>query len=320
MGKKKVKVVQKPLLKKWFSVAPGVWGIKDLLVNVYLIHTGASNRWVLVDTGLATTAAKIKKVAAHLFWPQVTPSAIILTHGHFDHTGSLKRLAAEWEVPVYAHYLEAPYLTGQSAYPPPDPTAGGGVMTLLSCLFPKEPTDINGHLLLLPEDGSVPELPGWRYIHTPGHAPGHISLYREQDGVLIAGDAIVTTQQESLLSVISQKKKICGPPRYFTYDWREAESSVNKLAALEPSVIATGHGKPMQGNAMKAALHRLTARFRRESVPACGRYVDESAVAGPSGVEYVPAPSPVQGWLKAGMAVALIGLGAALVHYGRKKK
>jgi glyoxylase-like metal-dependent hydrolase (beta-lactamase superfamily II) len=319
MAQKKVRPVQQPLYKKWFTVAPGVWGIKDLFVNVYLIHTGTANHWVLVDAGLPTSAAKIKKVAAHLFWPQATPSAIILTHGHFDHTGSLKRLATEWDVPIYAHYMEAPYLTGHSAYPPPDPTAGGGMMTLLSCLFPNKPKDLNGRLLLLPEDGSVPGLPGWRYIHTPGHAPGHISLYREQDGVLIAGDAVVSTQQESLLSVITQAKKLCGPPKYFTYNWMEAENSVNKLAALEPSVIATGHGKPMQGNAMKAALHRLAAQFDRESVPSSGRYVEDAAVAGPGGVEYVPGPSRKEKWFKAGTALALLGISALLFHYSRKK-
>lgn len=319
MEQQKTKPIQKRLYKKWFTVAPGVWGIKDVFVNVYLIHSGEANRWVLVDAGLSSTGKCIKKVAAHLFWPQTAPSAIILTHGHFDHTGSLKKLADEWDVPVYAHYLEAPYLTGHSSYPPPDPTAGGGLMTLLSCFFPKKPKNLNGRLLLLPEDGEVPGLPGWKYIHTPGHAPGHISLFRESDGVLIAGDAVVTTRQESLFSVMFQSKKLSGPPKYFTYDWREAESSVNKLADLEPSVIATGHGKPMQGNAMKAALHRLAANFDQETVPASGRYVGESAVAGPSGVEYVPAPHPKEKWYKAGAALALIGIGALLLHFNNKR-
>jgi len=311
--------VQHSLYKKWFTVAPGVWGIKDIMVNVYLIHTGTANRWVLVDAGLPTAAARIRKVSEHLFWPQVSPAAIILTHGHFDHTGSLKKLAEEWDVPVYAHYLEAPYLTGRSSYPPPDPTAGGGLMTLLSCLYPKHPIDLNGRLLLLPEDGSVPELPGWRYIHTPGHAPGHISLYRESDGVLIAGDAVVTTRQESLWSVMMQSKHLSGPPKYFTFDWHEAESSIRKIADLEPSVIATGHGKPMKGNAMKAALHRLAANFDREAVPESGRYVDDAAVAGVNGVEYVPPPPTSQKWLKVGAALALIGISGLLYRYGKRR-
>ncbi|KAA2243580.1 MBL fold metallo-hydrolase [Chitinophaga agrisoli] len=319
MKQKKTTPIQENLYKKWFLVAPGVWGIKDIMVNVYLIHANAGNHWVLVDTGLPTAAAKIRQVSAHLFWPQTSPSAIILTHGHFDHTGSLKKLAEEWDVPVYAHYLEAPYLTGRSSYPPPDPTAGGGLMTLLSWLFPKHPKDLNGRLLLLPEDGSIPGLPDWRYIHTPGHAPGHISLYRERDGVLLTGDAVVTTQQESLWSVITQAKKLCGPPRYFTCNWHEAQRTVQKLADLEPSVIASGHGKPMKGNTMKAALHRLAANFDTAARPSSGRYVKEAAVAGVNGVEYLPAPNTSQRWLKVGAALALIGISGLLYRYTKKK-
>ena len=199
----------------WYSVAPGVWRIKDVFVNMYLIHNPTDNKWVLLDTGLKTSAKKIQKVANHLFWPESKPSAIILTHAHFDHTGSLKKLAEEWDVPVYAHGLEKPYLTGVSAYPPPDPSVGGGLMSLLSFTYPKGPIDISDRLLILPEDGTIPDLPEWRYYHTPGHAPGHISLFRKRDGLLLAGDAFVTTCQESAFSVLLQKREMHGPPKYF---------------------------------------------------------------------------------------------------------
>src|SRR5690349_6211290 len=60
------------------------------------------------------------------------PSAIVLTHGHFDHTGALEDLTREWDVPVYAHQFEMPYVTGRSNYPAPDPTVGGGLMALMA--------------------------------------------------------------------------------------------------------------------------------------------------------------------------------------------
>src|ERR1044072_7273048 len=189
--------ISKQMYIDWYSVAPGVWRIKDVFVNMYLIHNPSENKWVLVDTGLKTSAGKIRKVAEHLFWPDYKPAAIILTHAHFDHIGSLRNLADEWDVPVYAHSLERPYLTGVSSYPPPDPSVGGGLMSLLSFLYPKGPIDLSDRLLPLPEDGTVPELPEWRYYHTPGHAPGHISLFRQRDKLLLAGDAFVTTNQES---------------------------------------------------------------------------------------------------------------------------
>lgn len=317
---KQTAVIKDNQFKKYFVVAPGVWGIKDVFVNVYLIHNSSDNTWVLVDAGLKTAARKIKEVAESLFWPQATPSSIILTHGHFDHIGSLKMLMAEWDVPVYAHYLEAPYLTGRSAYPPPDPSAGGGVMTLLSFTYPKAPADINGNLLLLPEDGTVPGLPEWRYIHTPGHTPGHISLYRERDGVLIAGDAVATTQTESMLSVLSYRKKVSGPPKYYTYDWLAAENSVRKLTELKPDVLASGHGKPLYGEQMKECLNELSDNFTERAIPRDGRYTKNAAVAGMGGVEFVP---PVnKKWLLkvAGVATAVVGAGILLYSNSKKKR
>jgi glyoxylase-like metal-dependent hydrolase (beta-lactamase superfamily II) len=318
MRNKQTQVVTRQRIRKeWFYVAPGVWGIQDKIVNVYLIHDPSSNHWVLVDTGFASTAGKIKRVAEQLFWPQVSPSAIVLTHGHFDHTGSVKALSDEWGVPVYAHYLEAPYLTGRSAYPPPDPTVGGGLFSLLSFMYPRQPQDLEGRLLLLPENGNIPGLNEWKYIHTPGHAPGHVSLYRERDGVLLAGDAFVTTRQESLLSVLTQKKQVSGPPKYFTYDWLAAERSVKHFAALRPSLVAAGHGRPMEGEELDA-LHSLAENFREQAVPAAGRYVDDPAVAGIGGVEYLPEANNKKMALKAVAALAVVGLGIFLVDRVRK--
>ncbi|OLO27054.1 hypothetical protein BTR23_21210 [Alkalihalophilus pseudofirmus] len=56
----------------------------------------------------------------------------------------------------------------------------------------------------------------FRWIHSPGHTPGHVSLFRDADRTLIVGDAFVTIKQESLYSVITQEQQISGPPRYFT--------------------------------------------------------------------------------------------------------
>lgn len=304
------RLLKEEVLKaKWFTVAPGVWGMKDLLVNIYMIHDPLEKKWVLVDAGLKWSAPRIKNMALHLFWPDVRPAAIILTHGHFDHTGSLASLAADWEVPVYAHSLEMPYLTGKSSYPPPDPTVGGGLMSTLAWVYPNAPIDVSKHVQELPDDGTIPHLPGWKYLHTPGHTPGHISLFRESDRVLIAGDAFVTTQQESIIAALTQIKKMSGPPKYFTYDWEASANSVAKLASLEPEVAATGHGQPMEGEELREALHRLSREFFHLAVPSNGRYVKEPAVADKEGVRYLP-PRPkstliVQAALVAGLAAGL---------------
>lgn len=273
---------------KYFPVAGGIWGMKDIFVNIYMVSNPADNSWVLIDAGLKTSGPKIKKMAAEIFGEDSAPSCIILTHAHFDHVGALPALVNLWKVPVYAHYLEMPFLTGKSSYPPPDPTVGGGIMPLMSVVFPTSPINLWSSINALDENGSVPGLPEWKYLHTPGHAPGHISLYRESDGVLIAGDAFITTNQQSAFSIMFQTRELCGPPKYFTYDWSLARQSVKELMKLEPEVVATGHGKPMQGSPMRRALHNLYNHFYEDAVPNSGRYVKEPAVADPTGFIYVP--------------------------------
>ena len=115
---------------KYFQVAQGVWGMRLLVVNVYMIanRRGIGKGWVLVDTGLKGSAKKIIAMAEALFGPGTRPSAILLTHGHFDHIGCLTNLAGKWNVPIFAHDLEVPYLNGTESYSPSDPTVGGGMM------------------------------------------------------------------------------------------------------------------------------------------------------------------------------------------------
>ena len=271
-------------------VAPGVVGVPALIVNSYLV--GTRSEWVLVDAAMPGNAKKIIQAAETCFGDGATPKAIVLTHGHFDHVGSLEALLQHWDVPVYAHRLELPYLTGKASYPPPDPTVGGGSMAQLSRLFPTKPLDLGDRVQPLPEEGELPEMPGWRILHTPGHAPGHVSFFREDDRTLIAGDAFVTTDQESLwTSAVTKKQEIHRPPAYFTQDWEAARQSVQTLAALEPQVVASGHGLPMQGPFMRQALHHLADRFDQH-IPAHGRYVRDPARFSEQGVDYVPPAVP----------------------------
>jgi len=211
--------------------------------------------------------------------------------------------------------LELPYLTGQSSYPPPDPSVGGGMMALMSFLYTKGPIDIRDRIRPLPDDNSVPGFPEWKYIHTPGHSPGHISLFRESDKVLIAGDAFVTTKTESAFYVLTQLRHLSGPPKYFTCNWASAKISLLKLSALDPEIVATGHGKPMHGRKMREQLAILSRHFHQIAVPEEGRYVNEPAVTNEKGVVFLPHRQEIIPTSLKVIAASAVVLFAAFVLY-----
>jgi glyoxylase-like metal-dependent hydrolase (beta-lactamase superfamily II) len=278
-----------------------------------------SQDWVLVDAGLPGSAGTIRRHAAEIFGPEARPAAIILTHGHFDHVGALVTLANEWDVPVYAHPLELPYLTGRSSYPPPDPTVGGGAMAAMSFLYPKQPIDLGSRVQALPTDGSVPHLPGWRWHHTPGHTPGHVSFFREHDRVLLAGDAFVTVKQESGSAVWEQRQEVHGPPAYFTPNWPQARQSVALLADLKPQIAATGHGIPMHGTQLLQQLRELVEHFDEVAIPKHGRYVPQPATADETGVTSIP-PAISTAFSKWALGLGLAATVALVVVNNKKSK
>lgn len=260
------------------EVAPNIVRMRFLFVNLYLC--GTADNWVLVDAGLPGSVDDVVQAAEERFGEGATPGAYILTHGHFDHIGAFPELFERWDVPIYAHEDEVPFLTGVQDYPEPDPGVGRGAMALMSFAYPNKASDFGDRVHPLPADGSVPHMPGWRWIHTPGHTAGHVSLFRDDDRVLLAGDAFVTTQQESLYDVMQQKKGIHGPPAYFTPDWVAARASVERLAALDPAIAATGHGTPLGGVELAEGLRSLIENFDEVAVPERGKYVPEGGTEG----------------------------------------
>ena len=149
----------------------------------------------------------------------------------------------------------------------------------LSGMFPRKPTNVGDRLLPLPADQTIPDMPGWIWIHTPGHTPGHVSLWRASDRCIVAGDAFITTKQESAYAVAAQTLELHGPPAYFTQDWSAAGASVRRLAALEPDIAITGHGRPVQGDELSSGLHSLADDFDMVAVPERGKYVTRPATA-----------------------------------------
>ena len=307
------------------EIAPGVAWTCTSFVNLYFIGE-PGGPWALVDTGLPFFGAKIRAAADARFGPGSRPEAIFLTHGHFDHAANALALADHWDVPVYAHRLELPYLNGHSDYPPPDPTVGGGI-AMLSRVMPHGGRDLGDRLhAFTPDpgqsDGGAPggdhgPLPGfedWRWIHTPGHSPGHVAFYRESDRTLLAGDAIATMNMDSYVELIIKHQEIATAGSPFISDWEAYGRSVETLVALEPAALGCGHGIPMTGSEVAGDLQRFSANF---TPPPHGRYVAEAARADERGVDSLP-PAPADPFPYL-VGVAAVGLVLALTLYPKKR-
>ena len=313
------------------EIAPGVAWTYTSFVNAYFIGE-PGGPWALVDTGLPGFSATILAAAAERYGPDARPEAIFLTHGHFDHAGNALALAKHWKVPIYAHRLELPYLTGRSDYAPPDPTVGGAI-AVFSRVLPHGARDLGRRLRVLAPDneesgtpggdgGPLPGLEGWRWLHTPGHCAGHVAFYRASDRTLLAGDALATVNMDSYIALTRASVapayqpgeiNIAGAP--FISDWAAYGRSVQMLSALDPATLACGHGAPMSGGEVASELERFAANFRP---PPHGRYVAEPVRADERGVDWLP-PAPADAFPFL-VGAAGIGLVLAWTLYPRKNR
>jgi len=239
------------------EIAPGIALIPTLIANAYLVGDRAS--WVVVDACIPGRERLIRRAAERRFGPGSRPAAILLTHGHFDHAGSAAPLADFWRVPIYAHSLEVPFVTGAAQYPPFD-YSSPGFFTRIARFFPTRTVNLQTRVRAFDPHQPIPGLPDWEMIETPGHTPGHVALFRRGDAALLAGDAVTTMNLDRFFDTITRRKSICRPPVPATMNWSDARRSVELLATLRPSLIAAGHGLPLHGAADELA--RLTKEFR----------------------------------------------------------
>ncbi len=269
------------------TIAPNVTHLNLLASNAYLVGE-KGGPWVVVDSGMPGNFEKIKAAAEEMYGSGARPDALILTHGHVDHYGSMLEMATYWDAPIYVHPLDLPYVTGRDTMPPLDPTVGG-FFAQIARFLPESATDLGPNVHTLPEDGTVPGMPGWEWLHTSGHTPGHVSLWRESDKTLLSADAVVTVNMDKATTMLTQKQDLYRPPTPGTYDWVATRKSLKSLARLKPQTVGAGHGVPMSGPEIAVLLESYAEDF---IAPLHGRYVPQPARFSLAGVEYLPPPVP----------------------------
>jgi glyoxylase-like metal-dependent hydrolase (beta-lactamase superfamily II) len=186
------------------------------------------NGHTLVDTGLPGQAEAIDAALGEADIGVRDLGRIILTHQDLDHVGSGAALVRQSGARVLAHPADAPYIEGDLRPLKFTPEILERRPQMREVLKRLEPVRVDEH----PEDGERLDLAdGIRVLFTPGHTPGHVSLYLEQPKVLVAGDAL--TAKDGYLN---------GPNPSMTLDVREAARSVSRLAELDVQTIVCYHG------------------------------------------------------------------------------
>jgi glyoxylase-like metal-dependent hydrolase (beta-lactamase superfamily II) len=252
------------------EIAPGVHYLavgKGLMrSNVYFVRSGTS--WALIDAGSVKCGRAILDAAASLFGEESPPVAILLTHDHPDHAGSARELAKAWDCPVWVHPDELPLSLGDisAIHAYANPLDRWMVLPMMRLMGSKRAeamvsaASLKGVSRPFDPSTGVPGLPDWEAVHTPGHTPGHVAFFRGEDRVLITGDALVTINLNSALSLVWKKPVVAAPPWYVTWDRPMAKRSVALLAELEPQVVAGGHGIPMAGPETPERVRALSNR------------------------------------------------------------
>jgi len=193
----------------------------------------------------------------------------------------------------------------------------GGAIAQMARFFPHGGYDFGNRVRQLPENGEIPEMPNWKYFHTPGHTAGHISLWREYDKTLLAGDALTTMNLDSWISQVTEKQEFCNPPAPFTTDWQAARRSVELLADLEPKTVGAGHGKPIKDANTAQRLKEFAKNFQP---PPKGRYVESPAITDESGVVALPPPVPDYLKIAVGATAAVVVGGVVVNALARRKR
>lgn len=228
------------------AIAAGVWVLRGGLprvFNAYLIeHEGGVT---VFDPGVREMRAALASAAI----ARGGLKRVLLGNADADHRGGAAGLGAS----VYCHELE------QGAAESPEPYRDYWQLERLpgyarSLLQRRLRRWDGGSLAVAGTLAEGDEVAGFTVIELPGHAPGQIGLFREEDGLALVSDTLLAVSPQTGLS-----QAPAPPPPAFNQDTEQARASIRKLAELSPQAVWIGHGRAIVGDDVEHRLRQAAA-------------------------------------------------------------
>lgn len=231
------------------NIAKGIYmlslPIQGFTLHPTVIYDGEEA--ILVDTGMPGMHTQLLEEVKQNDIQLENLEKVIVTHQDIDHIGCLPEIinTLNHSVSVYSHKLDQPYIEGKKPllkldFPPQ-----------LQHLVENPPKATVNHSLNGEEE--LPFCGGIKIIHTPGHSPGHISLYVKESKTLIAGDALICANE-----------KLMGPVPQTTPDMETALTSIKQLLNYEIDQVICFHGGLVKGNIKEQLEQILTVTIEKE--------------------------------------------------------
>ena len=213
---------------------------------------------VLIDTGIPGQFEQLRDALIEVGVDMAKLKAIIVTHQDIDHIGNLPVILQHYpEIKIYAHEMDAPYIEGErpllklnlesidwQMQSIPEP-ARKQIIEQLQKNPPKVKVD-----KVLKDKEELSICGGIVIIHTPGHTPGHISLYLKNSKVLVAGDSMYSINGE-----------IIGPHPETTPQFERALKSLKKYKEYDIESVICYHGGFSSKN-IKEQLEKISNKIQ----------------------------------------------------------
>jgi glyoxylase-like metal-dependent hydrolase (beta-lactamase superfamily II) len=212
--------------------------VAEIQLSRVKAHLVLEPELALIDCGYSGSIAGIRRaITSHGRDPREL-RRVVITHGHPDHAGSARQLAAEGAA-ILIHPADGERLRTTWRHVAARPSRGG----IFSAMTP-EPGSYQPI-----EDGDVlPMLGGLRVIHTPGHTPGSVCLYGARDGILFVGDSL-----QRRFGTVGYASSL------YSDDYAQAKKSVKRLVGLDVKTVVFSHYAALEEGAMEI-LAKLASR------------------------------------------------------------